>query len=354
MNPLKKLHKGEAPSALDGLSGEHELIASGTPSQQAQALLVRALTSDNPADCRPLIELALETDPDNIEALFALAQVSGSVEESKSLLERAAEITVQRIGPTALNAPDATFAESRDGQSYLAILLCLGTFLWATGDRAAAIGCGVEALRLDPLDNQLARVNLVSWMIAVGDDERAGQLFATYPVTPSSSWRYSRALWLYRAEGPSPQALEVLVEAMVMNPGTFVALATSALPFDIDALGPGMLLEIESATYYTTASVAWIESEGALDWLASLVEGDTGSDLPGIPKFSGLASQRGRRQMGRAGKVTAKRSPKTAKPAPDQGLAQVGAEADLAATTRREIDDACRSSRHHSDCDGVG
>src|SRR5439155_12527362 len=86
-----------------------------------------------------------------------------------------------------------------------------------------------EMLRLNPNDNQGVRYLLAQLLVRERRDEELGKLLDAYKEEWSANWLYTRALWLFRREGPGRKANAALKKAFEQNP--FVpALIAGILP----------------------------------------------------------------------------------------------------------------------------
>ena len=85
----------------------------------------------------------------------------------------------------------------------------------------------------------------------------------------AATWSYTRALLLYRQEGPSSRAKKALQEAKACN--RFIPLyllQKKQLPRQLpDYIGIGD--EPEAVVYAAAALEIWHKTPGALDWLSS-------------------------------------------------------------------------------------
>jgi tetratricopeptide (TPR) repeat protein len=150
---------------------------------------------------------------------------------------------------------------------YMRARLGLATCLWELGEREQAIEHYREMLRLNPNDNQGVRYALANCLLDEDRDEALGELLAQYEEDASAAWVYTRALWRFRREGDSAEAVAALEEALKDNP--FVPpylLGQKSLPGALPEL-MGFGDESEAVAYFVEALPNWLRTPGAIEWL---------------------------------------------------------------------------------------
>ena len=145
----------------------------------------------------------------------------------------------------------------------------LAHVLWLLGERQAAIEHFKALLQLNPGDNQGIRYVLAQHLLETGADEDLRELLAQYPDDAAAAWAYTRALWLFRQQGPTPAADAALKDTLETNP--FVPaylLGQKQQPRRLPQM-IGMGDESEAIAYSAHGTAAWRNTPGALEWLAS-------------------------------------------------------------------------------------
>ena len=103
--------------------------------------------------------------------------------------------------------------------------------------------------------------------LAEGLDAAAERLLGEYEDDASATWRYNRALFLYRQEKSGKKARAHLQEALQYNPHVpAYLLGRKRLPKHLPPY-VGFGDENEAVYYVVESGHLWVEQEGALDWL---------------------------------------------------------------------------------------
>jgi tetratricopeptide (TPR) repeat protein len=190
------------------------------------------------------------------------------------------------LGTAAFSENAGHFWGLVETRPYMRARQGLAVVLWHLGDREAAVKHFQAMLRLNPGDNQGLRYDLASWLLALGDDTALEDLLAAYPDEASASWAYTRALHTFRRQGVGPAAELALRQALQTNPHVPVYLL-GAKPFPAQAPASyGMGDENEAMIYLEGAVDAWLETPGAVDWLADVVQRLRPSRATGKPRRS--------------------------------------------------------------------
>jgi len=238
-----------------------------TPLEEAQEIVDQARQASSGKRRRKLARRALEVCPDCSDAYLLLAGDADDAVSAKDFYEKAVRAAERAMGAEAFEEFAGHFWGYIETRPYMRARASLAQFLWEMGERAAAIGHYRELLELNPNDNQGNRFLLVDWLLAEGRNEDAGKLLKSYPEDIAAAWAYSRALWLFRQEGPGPKAKKALRRALKANP--FVP----AYLLDDEPLPPdpptwiGLGDENEAVDYAARGIENWEQTPYALDWL---------------------------------------------------------------------------------------
>jgi tetratricopeptide (TPR) repeat protein len=263
-----------------------ELLSSGdgrlpppeptTALEQAQEVVYQALQTHG-ARRVALARKALTLSPDCADAYVLLAEAATDPQEARRLYEQGIAAGERALGVetlTALRQEEGAFWGLVETRPYLRAREGLAHVLWHLGERAAAIEQGQALLRLNPGDNQGIRYLLATWLLAVGDAEAETaleELLAQYPDEWSAHWAYTRALQAFRRYGAGRTADQALKRALEVNPHVPLYLL-GVLPFPEEWPATyGMGDEQEAVVYLGQAAEPWLETPGAVEWVATVM-----------------------------------------------------------------------------------
>ncbi|HEY3378079.1 MAG TPA: hypothetical protein VGL77_11360 [Armatimonadota bacterium] len=264
----------EADAFLHQLLQEHggkmPTLPADTPQQQAEDLVYQALETHG-APRVQLAQQALEIDPNCAEAYILLAEETAhSLPEARDLFTKAMEAAERTLGDQYFTDPEYAghFWGLIETRPYMRARAALATILWQLGERDAAIAHDQALLRLNPNDNQGLRYTLLTCLLAVGRLDAARTLYLQYKDEVSGTWAYLHALLVFRETGPSARARKALQKAFEVN--HFAVLYLTGVKSLPQTPPPyhGFGDENEGISVVYTTATAWIETPGALEWLA--------------------------------------------------------------------------------------
>ena len=268
----------DAESFLNNLMGSGEIpsAAKTTALQQAQELIYDAFDASGKRRVA-LARQALELCSDCIDAYVLLAEeAAASIEKAKDLYAQGVKAGERVIGPEMFKNESGYFWGILETRPYMRARAGLAQCLWMLGNRQEAIEHYRDMLRLNPNDNQGIRYILANCLLAEGQEKELENLLEQYGDDIAATWSYTRALLLYRQEGPSNRAKKALQTAKDCN--RFVPLyllQKKRLPRHLpDYVGIGD--EPEAVAYAAEALEIWLKTPGALDWLSENLFNDAG------------------------------------------------------------------------------
>lgn len=241
-----------------------------TPLEEAQEVIYQAL--ETTGERRLVLALkALTISADCADAYVLQAEVATDLGTARRLYEQGMAAGERALGPQTFRTHVGHFWGLTETRPYMRARQGLAVVLWRLGERRAAAAHLQDMVRLNPNDNQGLRYDLASWLIVLGDDPALEQLFAAYPDEASAQWAYTRALHVYRQHGATPAATKALRAALRMNPHVPVFLL-GVKPFPTNTPGYDRLGDEHEAVVYLREAVdAWLETPGAVEWLADVV-----------------------------------------------------------------------------------
>lgn len=238
-----------------------------TPLEQAQDKMYEAWGARTRKARVRLAREALAISPDCADAYVLLAEETArSPEEALKLYEEGVCAGERALGTEVFAEDVGNFWGILETRPYMRARAGVAECLWEMGEMARAVDHYQELLRLNPGDNQGNRYPLARLLLQEGKDEQLGVLLKEYEEEASAEWLYTRALWLFRSQGSSPQASRTLQEAFKEN--RFVPLFLldlQPLPEDPpEYITPGD--ESEAVDYIFGNGAYWIDTPGAFEW----------------------------------------------------------------------------------------
>jgi tetratricopeptide (TPR) repeat protein len=252
-------------------SGEIPPSAALDPLDEAQSLIYEAWNSPEPQRIR-LAHRALELSPDCADAYVILAEDAKDSKQALEFYRKGAEAGKRALG-AQFQKLEGRFWDAMETRPYMRACLGLAESLWDTGKKEESLETMREMLRLNPSDNQGVRYVLIQTLLENGADEEIGKWLQMFKSDPSSSLKYTHALWLFRREGAGAKANAQLEAALKANPHVPpYLLGKIKIPKDLpEAIAPGS--EEEAASYAVGAAAPWLKTLGAAEWLAGRARG---------------------------------------------------------------------------------
>lgn len=274
MNAQQFATAEEADAFLHELLQQHggtmPILSANTPQQQAEDLVYQALEAHG-AQRVKLARQALAVDPYCADAYILLAEETArSLPEAHDLFAKAMEAAERTLGEQYFIDPEYAghFWGLIETRPYMRARAALGSILWQMGERDAAIAHYQALLRLNPNDNQGLRYTLLTWLLATGYLNEAQAVYKQYADEISGTWAYLHALLVFRQTGPSAKARKALNQAFDVNRyAVFYLTGVDPMPKSLPAYH-GFGDENEGVSIVYTTGLAWIETPGALEWLA--------------------------------------------------------------------------------------
>lgn len=242
-----------------------------TPLDQAQEVIYQALEATGKRRVT-LARKALTLSPDCADAYVLLAEATRDPLEAKAFYEQGVEAGERALGPQPFAEDVGHFWGIMETRPYMRARQGLAEVLWVLGERQDAIGHATDMLRLNPGDNQGIRYLLANWLLAAGEDDALDRLLKAYPDEGSAAWAYTRALLTFRRKGAGSAATRALKAALRTNPHVpFYLFGLRELPAELPGY-IGMGDESEAVSYVAESITNWIDTAGALDWFAGIME----------------------------------------------------------------------------------
>lgn len=266
-------NEAEANAYLQNLmeSGEMPKFKAETPAEKAQELVWEARELPPGRKKKSLLKKAIKLDADNAEIYLMMAEdESLNMNEVGELYDKAVAAGRRTIGDE-YEELIGDFWGFHQTRPYMRALEAKAHFLWMKGYQDDAIGILEEMLRLNPGDNQGVRYSLIYWYMLLDDRQRVKDLLKHYSDDVSPYMAYNHALFLFRQEGNSREAVEQLQIARRWNshvPNLLLVIPEN-IPQEVDEM-PGYITMgsiSEALDYAGKNGVLWQMTRGALAWL---------------------------------------------------------------------------------------
>jgi tetratricopeptide (TPR) repeat protein len=236
-----------------------------SPQEQAEDLVFEAMELP-PAQARKKAKEALKLDPDCIAAYELLGGLSADPMEALKHYAKGEEIGRRIFGGAYLEENAGHFWGLHETRPFMRILYELAELLYLAGEKRASVDLLEEMLALNPMDNQGVRYQLLLYLLELNDFEKFRKYDEMFADEAGALLAFTRALYLFKTQGESAEADQVLEEAMQENrhvlPKLTAARPTLRVP---SSYGFG---DLNEAHYYTfLAHQIWKETEGAVAWL---------------------------------------------------------------------------------------
>ena len=165
------------------------------PQWRAQELAYQAMEAESASQAEALARRALEVDPDCVDALTTLAEVTaGSEEELLLMLRRAVEAGERSLGREFIEENRGHFWGITKTRPYMRARYHLTSALLSADRIAEACGHFEALLEFNPNDNQGVRDVLLSLYLMVDSLDGARRLLKQYAEDGSALFSWGRVL----------------------------------------------------------------------------------------------------------------------------------------------------------------
>lgn len=239
--------------------------------ERAQALAYDAMEATTRREKIAKAKEALAISIDCADAYSVLAWEANNPEDALAFYRQAVEAGERAIGPAGFKAYAGHFWLALETRPYMRARHGLALALWEAGERDESVVHYDDLLRLNPNDNQGIRYSLIDALLFLGRDKQARDLLKSYKDEASAAWGWSRALLAFRAKGASDISRRALSRAAKANPHVAAyLLERKPLPRNApEFIGVGD--ESEAAAYVQNALASWKKTDGAREWVASVL-----------------------------------------------------------------------------------
>ena len=261
--PDRRVMEGVVRQFVTGLQGQ---AGQTTPLGQAQELMYRAFDEPNEKVRIQLAKEALAICRDCADAHVLLAEHAKSRKDALSYYEQGVAAGERALG-AAFQRDAGHFWGVLETRPYMRARLGLAHSLWIAGRREEAIQHFQDMLRLNPNDNQGIRYPLASFLLFLDRDDDLARLLHQYMGDGSAEWAYTDALLIFRLQGDSIKARQLLKQARKTNKHVpaYLLGEKNFPPEQPSYVSRGD--ESEAVSYAGAFLVGWKSTPGAIAWL---------------------------------------------------------------------------------------
>lgn len=216
---------------------------------------------------KKLVEYALVLYPDNIDAYNYLGNIESNLNKAIILFEKAIKIGEKNPGKKFFEESKEHFWGIMETRPYMRAKAGLADCWMQKGKDDKAIEIYEEMMALNPNDNQGIRFILSTLLLKKKDLTKYRNFVENTAGVICDPWPYNNALYQFKISGQTETSDYALFEAYKNNIHIIdYILGIKSMPNELPmyiAIGS----EYEAVSYVDGAFNAWIETDGALDWL---------------------------------------------------------------------------------------
>lgn len=254
-----------------GMGGVDEellvLNVSGSPKEQEQALLQKAMQTNTSNRRVQLAEAALEVYPDSPGAYLILAEESDSEEAVRAFLKAGMDAGARELGETFFAQNKGHFWSLHETRPYIRICKSYADSCWFSGNAEEAAKTLEHILELNPEDNTGARYLLTAAYLYSNKLNKTEQVLNKFGKDAAATVAYDRMVLEYKKNGITSQ-LKMLyrVARNVNNHVPDYLLGVKRLPHNLpDFVGMGDTNE--AIEYVIVHSRLWTSLPDLLKWM---------------------------------------------------------------------------------------
>jgi tetratricopeptide (TPR) repeat protein len=254
-----------------GMGGaEEELLVlnvSGSPKNQEQALLQKAMHTNSSKRRIQLAEAALEVYPDSPNAYLVLAEEAENETEARAFLKAGMDAGERELGEVFFAENKGHFWGLHETRSYIRICKSYADSCWFGGNAEEAAKTLEHILVLNPEDNTGARYLLTAAYLYSNKLNKAEQVLEKFGNDAAATVAYDRMVLEYKKNGVTSQ-LKMLyrVAGNVNKHVPDYLLGIKRLPHNLpDFVGMGDANE--AIEYVIVHSRLWTSLPDLLKWM---------------------------------------------------------------------------------------
>ncbi|HEY5747445.1 MAG TPA: hypothetical protein VIU12_15305 [Chryseolinea sp.] len=259
--------KEEAEKFMDTLKGRPIGEApSTTPEGRAKDFVYEAREIRSALDADKKIFSALKLDPECVEAFEYMAEFAVSPLQSLIFYRNGMNAGRRKLGEKFFEENKGRFWTLNETRPFMRCMFGYAMTLYELDEKQAALNLFKELLALNPNDNQGARDYAMLYSLDLSQPAVFDEIQKGYPDDQSTFTLFNKSLYIFKKEGDTPGAREMLQQARSQNGHVMTLLMSDkALPPGASEYVKGQ--KSEAVYYATIARGVWHSTPGAQGWL---------------------------------------------------------------------------------------
>jgi len=212
------------------------------------------------------IDIALNFNPDCIEAYEFMGQIHKRIDSSLSYYEKGVNTGKRIFGGNYLKMNRGHFWGLHETRPYMRCMWHYADCLYKSGRKDSCISVLEEMIELNPNDNQGVRDQLMLYLLEQNEFKKFKMYEKLFKEDGGAFINFNRALYSFKNTGESEKSHGVLKTAIKENKFVLPMLISSKEQSQLpDSYGYG---DKNEAKYYTVfAQKIWQLTPGAVKWL---------------------------------------------------------------------------------------
>ena len=250
------------------------LVGQQIPSFEADELSAKEQAVDlvyeayelSPAKGKAKVEIALQLDPDCIEAYLYLGEMEKTAEIAMVFFEKGIAIGRRIFGGKYLKEHKGMFWGFHETRPFMQCLQQYSDCIYTIGKIEECVAILEEMIELNPNDNQGVRDQLLLYLIQLDEREKFEKYAKQYEHDDLAFSLFNRALFAFKIEGETTNSNKKLKNAIKRNKFIAPKIITNRPVSDLPEMyGIGNKDEAQNYVYF--AQHIWYQTKGAVTWL---------------------------------------------------------------------------------------
>lgn len=233
--------------------------------EQAQDLIYEAYEL-TPTKAKLNVEMALNLDPDCIEAYEYLGSLENSPSIGMIFFEKGISIGRRLFGGKYLEKHKGMFWGMHETRAFMRCLHQYANCLYGIGKEKECVAILEEVIELNPRDNQGVRNKLLLYLIELNESTKFKKYATMFKSDNTAFALFTRALFEFKTEGETVNSNKQLSKAMKQNKFVAKWLLSNKQINELPSQH-GFGDENEAVFYAAYARPVWFTTKGSLEWL---------------------------------------------------------------------------------------
>jgi tetratricopeptide (TPR) repeat protein len=266
-----KPQKSESNGAKKAPKAKSAGAATAGAAAKADQLVARALQLTG-AKRIELANQAIALDPSCTDAYMILASDKTFPEEAISLYRQAVKSAEQALPKDWQTRFAGIFWLATETRPVMQAMASLAMALQWLDHFDEALSIYRKLMELNPNDNQGIRYQLAGCLYEAGQDKELEDLFAAHEDDSSAALLYTKALHVFKKNGPNNLSSHMLLKAYKANKHVPLYLSDIIEMPDEAPFSIGFGDESEAIAYTMDHCFMWDDTDGSLRWMADVLE----------------------------------------------------------------------------------